>query len=81
MVSILKFLVFLVNGGLLRIKISLGKRSGLSNDGVDIVVAGFVGLTSDDLVDVTGSAAVNVIFKGNVACITRKVLLAEVERH
>jgi hypothetical protein len=71
-VAELKGFVEFISSRCVRVEFTLGKRR-LSNSDIDIVVAGLVASLSDDLVNVSGSASVDVVLLGDVTCVARQV--------
>ena len=75
-VSVLDMVVGLINRWLVRVLITLSKR-WLSLRCVDIKVARFGARASNNLVDVSSRATVNVVFLRHVPRVARQVLLLE----
>lgn len=72
-VAELKGFVEFISSRCVRVEFTLGERR-LSYSDIDIVVAGLVASLSDDLVNVSGSAAIDVILFRDVTCVARQVL-------
>ena len=71
-VAVLKGFVEFISSRCVRVKFTLGKLR-LSYSDIDIVVAGLVTSLADDLVNVSGSATVDVVLLGDVTCVARQV--------
>lgn len=81
MVAVLDLLSLIVYRRPHRVKVTLSERGRLRNDSVDVIVAWFLGLACDNLVDVACCAAVDVVLEGHMASVAGEVLLLVVDRH
>jgi len=71
-VAVLKGFVEFISSRCVGVEFSLSER-GFAYSDINIVVAGLVTSLADDLVNVSGSATVDVVLLGDVTCVARQV--------